>query len=96
MVASVCAGFKPRRILPRECESAPEKYYARRQMGDSAQLGCAVCTCAATFRSALAVGRSRWDLLMAFSTAMTLPVVVVFFLAQRYFVQGVVMSGLKG
>ncbi|MGA9349368.1 MAG: carbohydrate ABC transporter permease [Anaerolineae bacterium] len=50
----------------------------------------------ATFRSALAVGRSRWDLLMAFSTAMTLPVVVVFFLAQRYFVQGVVMTGLKG
>lgn len=50
----------------------------------------------ATFRSALAVGRSRWDLLMAFSTAMTLPVVVVFFLAQRYFVQGVVLTGLKG
>jgi ABC-type glycerol-3-phosphate transport system permease component len=50
----------------------------------------------ATFRSALGVGRTRWDLLMAFSTAMTLPVVVVFFLAQRYFVQGVVMSGLKG
>jgi multiple sugar transport system permease protein len=41
-------------------------------------------------------GRSRWDLLMAFSTAMTLPVVIVFFLAQRYFVQGVVLSGLKG
>ena len=50
----------------------------------------------ATFRSALAVGRSRWDLLMAFSTAMTLPVVVVFFLAQRYFVQGVVLTWLKG
>jgi ABC-type glycerol-3-phosphate transport system permease component len=50
----------------------------------------------ATFRSALAVGRSRWDLLMAFATAMTLPVVVVFFLLQRYFVQGVVLSGLKG
>jgi multiple sugar transport system permease protein len=50
----------------------------------------------ATFRSALAVGRSRWDLLMAFSTAMTLPVVIVFFLAQRYFVQGVVLSGLRG
>jgi multiple sugar transport system permease protein len=33
---------------------------------------------------------------MAFATAMTLPVVVVFFLAQRYFVQGVVLTGLKG
>jgi ABC-type glycerol-3-phosphate transport system permease component len=41
-------------------------------------------------------GRSRWDLLMAFATTMTLPVVVIFFLAQRYFVQGVVMTGLKG
>jgi len=41
-------------------------------------------------------GRSRWDLLMAFATAMTVPVIVVFFLAQRYFVQGVVLSGLKG
>jgi len=50
----------------------------------------------ATFRSALQTGRTRWDLLMAFSTAMTLPVVVVFFLAQRYFVQGVVLTGLKG
>jgi ABC-type glycerol-3-phosphate transport system permease component len=26
----------------------------------------------------------------------TLPIVVVFFAAQRYFVQGIVMSGLKG
>jgi multiple sugar transport system permease protein len=49
----------------------------------------------ANFRGAL-FARTRWDLLMAFSTAMTLPVIVVFFLAQRYFVQGVVLSGLKG
>jgi multiple sugar transport system permease protein len=41
-------------------------------------------------------GRTRWDLLMAFATSMTVPVVIVFFLAQRYFVQGVVLSGLKG
>jgi multiple sugar transport system permease protein len=47
----------------------------------------------ATFRSVL---YTRWDLLMAASTAMTLPVVIVFFLAQRYFVQGVVLTGLKG
>jgi ABC-type glycerol-3-phosphate transport system permease component len=47
----------------------------------------------ATFRSVM---YTRWDLLMAASTAMTLPVVVVFFLAQRYFVQGVVLTGLKG
>jgi ABC-type glycerol-3-phosphate transport system permease component len=41
-------------------------------------------------------GRSRWDLLMAFATTMTVPVLVVFFLAQRYFVRGVVLTGLKG
>jgi ABC-type glycerol-3-phosphate transport system permease component len=50
----------------------------------------------ANFRSALGVGRTRWDLLMAFATTMTLPVIIVFFLAQRYFVQGVVLTGLKG
>ncbi|MEN6372271.1 MAG: carbohydrate ABC transporter permease [Armatimonadota bacterium] len=34
--------------------------------------------------------------LMAASTAVLIPVLVIFFLAQRYFVQGVVMSGMKG
>jgi multiple sugar transport system permease protein len=47
----------------------------------------------ATFRSVM---YTRWDLLMAASTAVTLPVIVIFFLAQRYFVRGVVLSGLKG
>jgi multiple sugar transport system permease protein len=35
-------------------------------------------------------------LLMAASVAVLAPVIVVFFLAQRYFVQGVVTSGVKG
>ena len=48
----------------------------------------------ATFRSAMYT--PRWNLMMAASTAMVLPVILVFFLAQRYFVQGIVMSGLKG
>lgn len=47
----------------------------------------------AQFRSVM---YTRWDLLMAASTAMTLPIIVVFFAAQRYFVQGVVLSGIKG
>ncbi len=47
----------------------------------------------ATFRSVL---NTRWDLLMAASTAVVMPVLVVFFAAQRYFVQGVVLTGLKG
>lgn len=34
--------------------------------------------------------------LMAASTAVLIPVLIIFFVAQRYFVQGVVMSGIKG
>jgi multiple sugar transport system permease protein len=47
----------------------------------------------ATFRSVM---RTRWDLLMAASAAMILPVLLLFFLAQRYFIEGIVLSGLKG
>ncbi len=47
----------------------------------------------AGFRSVMA---TRWDLQMAASTAMVLPVIVLFFFAQRYFIKGIVMTGLKG
>ncbi len=47
----------------------------------------------ATFRSVM---NTRWDLLMAASTAMIAPVILLFFFAQRYFVEGIVLSGLKG
>ena len=33
---------------------------------------------------------------MAVSFLMSLPIILVFFFAQQYFVRGVVMSGLKG
>lgn len=36
------------------------------------------------------------NLLMAASVLATLPIVIIFFLAQKYFVQGIAMSGLKG
>jgi len=49
----------------------------------------------ATFRQAFA-GRTRWDLLMAASTMMIAPIILIFFLAQRYFIQGIAVSGLKG
>lgn len=35
-------------------------------------------------------------LLLAMSVLMTLPIILIFFLGQRYFVRGVVMSGIKG
>lgn len=39
---------------------------------------------------------SAFGMLMAASTLMTLPVIALFFLCQRYFVQGVMLTGMKG
>jgi multiple sugar transport system permease protein len=39
---------------------------------------------------------TSWNLMMAASTAMLLPLLVLFFFAQRYFVGGIQMSGLAG
>jgi ABC-type glycerol-3-phosphate transport system permease component len=38
----------------------------------------------------------EWSLLMAASLVAMLPVIVLFFFAQRYFIQGIVFSGVKG
>ncbi len=59
-----------------------------------------VCKVALTFLSlstSLLRQASTTDRWMNWSsTLMTLPVVVVFFLAQRYFVRGIVLTGLGG
>jgi multiple sugar transport system permease protein len=47
----------------------------------------------ASFRSQTDIS---WDLQLAASAAVTFPVIILFFLAQRYFIQGIVMTGLKG
>ena len=39
---------------------------------------------------------TEWNLVLAASSLMTLPIVVVFFAAQKYFIQGVTLTGLKG
>ena len=41
-------------------------------------------------------GEPRDHLLMAASVTFTLPAIILFFAAQRYFIRGIVMSGLKG
>ncbi len=46
-----------------------------------------------SFRSTLDVS---WDLQLAATTAVIIPVVVLFFFSQRYFIKGIVMTGLKG
>lgn len=41
-------------------------------------------------------GGTDWHHLMAASTLITLPVIVLFFLAQRTFIEGISMTGMKG
>ena len=67
----------------------PLLYLARDQDKYTVALGLAM------FRNAF-WQRTRWDLIMAASTMMILPVIVVFFLAQNYFIQGIQLTGLKG
>lgn len=38
----------------------------------------------------------QWHLIMAASLVVTFPIIALFFAAQRYFIEGVTMSGLKG
>jgi ABC-type glycerol-3-phosphate transport system permease component len=39
---------------------------------------------------------TSWNLMMAASTAMIIPLLVLFFFAQRYFISGIQMSGIAG
>jgi multiple sugar transport system permease protein len=41
-------------------------------------------------------GRDTTHLIMAFSVLVISPVIIIFFLAQRVFVQGIVLTGIKG
>ncbi len=47
-------------------------------------------------RAYIAEWGPQWHLLMAASLVTILPVLVIFFLGQRYFIQGIVFSGVKG
>ncbi|MCD6384351.1 carbohydrate ABC transporter permease [Candidatus Sumerlaeota bacterium] len=53
-------------------------------------------TLALGLQNFLTIHGGEWHLLMAASTLMILPVILVFFTAQRYFIRGVILSGLKG
>ena len=52
-----------------------------------------------TVQLGLAIFRDRyvtdWDLLMAGSVTAVVPILLVFFFAQRYFIKGITLSGLK-
>jgi multiple sugar transport system permease protein len=38
----------------------------------------------------------KWDMLLTLGVIMTFPVLVIFFLLQKYFIQGIAMTGIKG
>ena len=38
----------------------------------------------------------KWEVLMAAGVVMVLPVLIIFFLLQKYFIQGIALSGIKG
>ena len=37
-----------------------------------------------------------WNLMMAGATMATVPLVIIFFVAQRYFLEGINLTGIKG
>jgi multiple sugar transport system permease protein len=48
------------------------------------------------FFRGLSSGYSKWNYMMAASTMMTIPIILLFFFAQKYFVKGIVMTGMGG
>ena len=53
-------------------------------------------TLAIGLQSFLGRHQNEWSLLMAAATVMTVPMLVLFFFAQRTFIQGAVLTGIKG
>jgi multiple sugar transport system permease protein len=41
-------------------------------------------------------GESQWEVVLAASVIATVPMLVIFFLGQRYFVEGIATTGRKG
>ncbi|MFA9381504.1 MAG: carbohydrate ABC transporter permease, partial [Acetanaerobacterium sp.] len=44
----------------------------------------------------MSINDPRWNLLMAIGVLMTMPVLGIFFLLQKYFIQGISFAGIKG
>lgn len=41
-------------------------------------------------------GEMEWEIVLAASVVVTLPMLIIFFLGQRYFIEGIATTGLKG
>jgi multiple sugar transport system permease protein len=53
-------------------------------------------TLAVGLRLFMSYYRTEWNLMMAAATLTVIPVLILFFSAQRYFLRGVAMSGFGG
>ena len=53
-------------------------------------------TLALGLRSFMMQYNTRWNVMMAASVLVMLPTVILFFMFQRYFVEGIVLTGIKG
>lgn len=53
-------------------------------------------TLAIGIQQIMSVNDPRWNVLMAAGVLMTVPVLVLFFLLQKYFIQGIAFTGIKG
>ncbi len=53
-------------------------------------------TLALGLRSFQGLYLTRWELVMAASVIAMMPCLIIFFFAQKYFIQGIVISGVKG
>jgi len=66
-------------------------------LNDSQKLTVAVGLRMFTHGSGVGVrGQTQWGWMMAAATLYALPMIIMFFIAQRYFIQGIVITGVKG
>ena len=38
----------------------------------------------------------QWEVVMAATVILTIPMIIIFFLGQRYFIEGLTTTGMKG
>lgn len=53
-------------------------------------------TLALGLQSFLTENMAVWNQLMAFSTVLLIPLLILFFFAQKYFIEGIALTGIKG
>ena len=76
--------------------TTPFAWLVRSSLMDAGQIFDDKYTLALGLSEFMGLYSSQWHLLMAAATVIIMPVAVLFFFAQRYFVEGVTLTGSKG